>query len=201
MVNVRISVRKEAEEERQEARSLLSGPIISAETESGTEVGNGTWAVNSEGTKWVTVGLNKGSDGGVEHVKNVARGPSRDNGVPAVSNPAVSLILAQRVVALATPEVAHVIWSRPGLPFESLISRRGIDAPVGTMGCHSAGTVSYKRTSTFSREERIPERLRGTRRVAPYRPNVSPPTLVKEDSWASQETFSVPLSLRTPAVY
>ncbi|RPA92505.1 hypothetical protein L873DRAFT_1847718 [Choiromyces venosus 120613-1] len=90
------------------------------------------WAVNLEGTKRVTVGLNQGGHSGVEHVKNVARGPSQDNGgtvsngtsssrqvkltvgqthsypVRAVSNPAVSPILAQRVIALAPPEVAPV---------------------------------------------------------------------------------------------
>ncbi|RPA94043.1 hypothetical protein L873DRAFT_1793198 [Choiromyces venosus 120613-1] len=169
------------------------------------------WLVNREGAKRVTVGLNKFGHGGVEHVKNVARGPSRDNGgavwngttgssqvkltvgqthnhpVRAVSHPAVSPILAQRVVALAPPEVAPVTWSGWGLPFEGLTSRRGVDAPVGTTGCHRAGTVSYKRTSPFKCEEIIPEQLRGTRRVAPPLTNISPAVLVEEDSWANQE--------------
>ncbi|RPB02807.1 hypothetical protein L873DRAFT_1787485 [Choiromyces venosus 120613-1] len=169
------------------------------------------WLVNPEGAKRVTVGLNKGGHGGVEHVKNVARGPSPDNGgtvwngttgssqvkltvgqthnhpVRAVSHLAVSPILAQRVVALTPPEVAPGTWSGSGLPFEGLTSRRGVDAPVRTTSCHRTGTVSYKRTSTFKREEIIPEQLRETRRVAPPLTNISPAALVKDDSSASQE--------------
>ncbi|RPA94050.1 hypothetical protein L873DRAFT_1479649 [Choiromyces venosus 120613-1] len=169
------------------------------------------WPVNPEGAKRVTIGLNKGGHGGVEHVKNLARGGSRDNGgtvwngttglslvkptvgqthsypVCAVSNPAVSPILAQRVVVLTLSEVAPGTWSGWGLPFEGLTSRRGVDAPVGTMGCHRAGTVSYKRTSPFKCEERIREQLRGTRRVSPPRTNISPAALVKEVSWESQD--------------
>ncbi|RPB02968.1 hypothetical protein L873DRAFT_1787408 [Choiromyces venosus 120613-1] len=254
VVKVVISAPKEAKEERREAPSLISDPIISARTASHSEVGNAAWArwveenavkdsvasltsspprqnprsekprggiptvhepggggVNPKGSKRVTLALNNGGHVGVKHVKNMVRSSSENNNstpsngtsgsspakltvgqthrhpVRAVSNRAVAAALAQRVVTLAPPKVAPVTWSGSGLPFEGLASRRGIGIPLGAMGYHNPKTVSYKRTSTFNRGEKIREQLRGTRQVAPLRPKVSPPTPVKGNSWESQE--------------
>ncbi|RPB02960.1 hypothetical protein L873DRAFT_1787405 [Choiromyces venosus 120613-1] len=254
VVKVVISVPKEAKEERKEASSLISGPIISARTASLAEVGNAAWTrwveanaekdsvasptsspprqnprsekprggiptvpksagggVNPKRSKWVTVGLNKGGHAGVNHVKNMARSSSGNNNstasngtngssqvkltvgqthrhpIRAVSSPAGAPSLAQRAITLAPPEVTPVTWSGSGLPFEGLASRRGMDVPLGAMGYHNPKRVSYKRTSTYNREEKVREQLRGTRRVAPPRPKVSPPTPVKQNSWESQE--------------
>ncbi|RPB02942.1 hypothetical protein L873DRAFT_1787389 [Choiromyces venosus 120613-1] len=180
---------------------------------------NGKAVVNPKGTGRVTVGLNKGGHAGVKQIKNMAHSSSGNNNRPvsngtsgssqakltagqthrhpirAVSNPAVTPILAQRAVTLAPPEVAPVTWSNSGLPFEGLASRRGIDATLKTVGYHNPKTVSYKRTSTFNREEKIREQLRGTRRVAPPRPKVSPGTTMKQDVWTSQEADFLRASL------
>ncbi|RPB02943.1 hypothetical protein L873DRAFT_1801539 [Choiromyces venosus 120613-1] len=170
----------------------------------------GRAVVNPKVSKRVTVSLSKGGHEGVQHTKNMAPSSSRNNNrtvsngtshssqvkltagqtrghpVRAVSNSAVAPTLAQRPITLAPPEAAPVTWSGSGLPFEGLASRRGI-VPLGAVGYHNPKTVSYKRTSMFNRQEKIREQLRGTRQVASPRPKVSPSTLVKEDTWASQE--------------
>ncbi|RPB02979.1 hypothetical protein L873DRAFT_1841578 [Choiromyces venosus 120613-1] len=167
--------------------------------------------VNLKVSKRVTVGLSEGSHEGVKHTKDIAPSSSGNNNrtvsngtsdssqvkltvgqtdchpVRDVSNPVLTSALAQRAVTLAPPEVAPVTWSGSGLPFEGLASRRGIGVPLRTVGYRNPKMVSYKRTSMFNREEKIREQLRGTRQVASPRPKVSPSTLVKEDTWESQE--------------
>ncbi|RPB02946.1 hypothetical protein L873DRAFT_1787392 [Choiromyces venosus 120613-1] len=171
----------------------------------------GRTVVNPKVSKRVTVGLSKGGREGVKHTKNMAPSSSGNNNrtisnvtsdssqvkltvgqthghpVCAVPNTAVTPALAQRAVTRAPPEVAPITWSGSRLPFAGLASRRGIGVPLGTVGYRNPKKVSCKRTSMFNREERIHKQLRRTRQVASPRPKVSPSTLVKEDTWASQE--------------
>ncbi|RPA91783.1 hypothetical protein L873DRAFT_267742 [Choiromyces venosus 120613-1] len=162
--------------------------------------------INPKVSKRATGGFNKSGYADVNHFNDTARSSSRNNrpiynradrplykipakqpvgGPPGQLPPAVyTPPLAQHPIAHVAPNVAPVTWSGSGLPFEGLASR----APLGTMGYRNPKTASYKRTSTLSREEKIREQPGGTRHaMPPPRPRVSPPSIIKEDRWTSQE--------------
>ncbi|PUU82867.1 hypothetical protein B9Z19DRAFT_1061417 [Tuber borchii] len=124
------------------------------------------------------MGVPNGGSTAIREPKDKENGSSERNNYARFGSPGVSLSKGR--MRPSTPNIAPVTWAGSGLPFEGLAFR-----PVA-LGYYTPQTVSYKRTSTFNREQKVREQIYGKHPLPP-RPKPIRTFPTKQDVWANQE--------------